>query len=500
MSANVITNVEMVRELIAQHCAGFGSHPASTIRRVRFDELTSEEVSILNDWIENHAISLTVDPNVPGMLELLLGLRECQPGEAPFRTSGGKSFFSETNADNRLKSDSRIKPIGTEGTYSNLMARGLWGFNIVDPIIFCERFKCLSGQHRLDGMVEARDKGYKLPMVRVLLAYPWQFKDLLDKQKARKKADDNLTDENIVPIDAIRLTQLHLSGETTDNAKGEARKERASIIAIRSKVAGMIFNRSQGREIATTGDKLSYRVEASIASRLGQYSIEPFTATDPNSGETVIDLPGVDCLSLDYLSIRIWELSDSAKRAWAKYLFAPSVLTACLILASNDEESVQSRLAGMDKLPGETPEEFADRVEAERLALVGPDSPIAIDWQLVQTVEELFSQSTIECDKNGKVQSHGGPLGEVFANLANDAAKFKSNTPKYIYKPMSIGAMSACVQLIKNIRAGDYSSSVFTKYTPNREGDYSPVYRCFGGLDVGYTEESKAKKGRKKAE
>jgi hypothetical protein len=58
--------------------------------------------------------------------------------------------------------------------------------------------------------------------------------------------------------------------------------------------------------------------------------------------------------------------------------------------------------------------------------------------------------------------------------------------------------MSAFVQLVKNIESNDIESSVWTVYR-NVSDDanvvkYSPEYRCFGGIDVGYTKRSSSKK------
>jgi hypothetical protein len=64
---------------------------------------------------------------------------------------------------------------------------------------------------------------------------------------------------------------------------------------------------------------------------------------------------------------------------------------------------------------------------------------------------------------------------------------------KLIYAATSIPAMSAMVQLVKGID-NDTLSEVQTKYA-QRDGKYSPEYRSFGGLDVGYLDRKDRKKG-----
>lgn len=495
--STVITNPAIVSELFASVAKAFAEHHASKVPMIRYDELTGEQIETLNDWIVTGCSSFAVDPNVPGMLEVLAGLRECKPGEAPFRISNGKPMYAERNANNRLKQDSRIKPISKADTYSNKMARRRWLANLIDPFVYDTSAQILSAQHRIDAMLEARDAGYPIPTVYVVAGFPWQLKDALDKGKARSKKDDNFTDPNIVPMDLVRLVQLHTSGETTDNAKGEAVKERQKLTELRSKIAGMVHYRLNNRDIAVTGDKLGFDVESQIVHRLGYSVVPSFESKHPETGDVLVSVDGMECYSLDLLACKLWEASKgskNAKKAWAKYLFNPAVVGSCLILASNDSAYVEAELSKLERLPNETVEEFADRKEALRSRIVN-EADLRIDWELVEKVIELLQSATFELDSANKVASYGGELGECLAMLYTESQKFKSLDKAHVYAPMSIGAMSACVQLVQNIRAGDYSSNVFTKYTP-KEGEYSPIYRCFGGVDAGYIQVEKAKKAK----
>jgi len=440
----------------------FSSLKPNNVRKVRSDELTSAEIASLNQKIVGNAFSCFVQCTREN-LEALAGIRACTESEAPQVTIGGKGYVFDRNKQNRPLQTSRVLPVTKEGTYSNLVARGLWG-SLAGVLLFTDEGQIASAQHSIAGFLGALDNGQELESLFVLCVFglPPQYRDFSDKGRARNKTQDSFIDENLFPDEILSTYQA----EQTPPGR-EKEKERIELIKLHSKIASNVLARAGGKDISKTGDKLSWANEKAFASRF----------------ESPEDL--------QVLCVKIWEAcksqSGKADRVWCKELFAPSIVGACLVLASNSQEVIEAKIAeSITRGQDESPEEFAERKLQARQALLAQDSKLAINWDLVSLVLSNLEQTS----------DNAGPMVEVFADLLKRIASDKksSDNKDYLYVPTSKPAMSACVELVKNIQASDYASSVWTTYRKDAKTEaYSPIYRCFGGLDCGYINQRKSK-------
>lgn len=238
--------------------------------------------------------------------------------------------------------------------------------------------------------------------------------------------------------------------------------------------------------------------------RFGHVAVPAFerTVTDPVSGIESVDsvVDGLECLAFDHLLCKVYEAAKiSTGKPTARWTeqFTPAIVVTGLVLASNDEEYVNSQIE-TKRQEGETVEEYNDRLISEESALLSPDSDLRIDWEFVEKVLHLLKTS----------QPGGGELGKIFQDLIDDINAGKDTTKvkagsdavkkatKFVYSANSVAAMSAFVQLLKNIRANDFTSRIFTKYKADANGDYPAAYRCFGGRDIGYQVVKAGKKSK----
>jgi hypothetical protein len=438
----------------------FGALVPNKVRKVRSEELTSSEVRELNLKVVQNSFACFVEATREN-LETLAGIRLCKEGEYPFITIGGKGYVFERNKHNRPLSLSRVLPVTKEGTYSNYQARGLWG-TLAGSLLFTDETEIASAQHTISGALGALENGDSLPGLYFFCVFglPPQYRDFSDKGRARNKQQDSFSDDNLFPEELFEEVQLERTPEGKDR-----QSERMGLLKLRSKIASNVIARSFGKDISRTGDKLSWVQEKDFCSRFEEAH------------------------TMEKLALRLWEASKSQSgkqnRAWLD-LFEPSILGACLVLASNSEEIISSKIASeVVREDSESPEEYAERKLALRASLLSPEAPLSLDWELVDKVLELVSTTS----------DNSGPLVSVFVDLFTRKAKDKKTdeNKSLLYSKLSIASMSACVELVKNIGKEDFSSSVWTSYVV-RDGKAPTNYRNFGGLDCGYVNTRKSKK------
>lgn len=490
MTITKIVSVSALKAIFASACIGPQTDLAKSVPHVRSSKLTAEQTAILSEYAVENVEQCWVDPNVEGMLEELLGLTIAGPEDIVFLTIGQESFAAKRNQENRKRTLSRIRPITKEGTYSNLMKRGLWASLPTDSYTWDWNGQIQTAQHRLDGMLEARKNGAKLPFIHCTFGNPPQFRDLMDKAKAASKTDDSFKDRSLFPRAQVALVQLHETGVVTELQSTE--DERKKLIDLRNKATANIANRLVGKDISKTGDKgWTWDKECDLVERFGTVSVDEFErkVTDPTTGVETIDsvVAGETLNALDYLVIRVMEAAKSQNgkmtMPWTEQ-FSPSIVITGLVMASNDETFIKDSLASMvSREPGETIEDFSDREIAAQSSLLSPESDLRIDWELVTRILHMLRTSL----------PGGGELGNIFSHLVESKnSKDKKDDAKYLYSPLSIAAMSAFVQLVKNIRDNNFESNVFTTYR-KVGGEYSSAYRCFGGRDIGYQVVKKGK-------
>ena len=508
----VISDAETLEEMFSLYCAGpQGEYQTadgklidiSDIPVCRSSKLDSEQIDVLNQYMVDHCRQFLVDPNGPLVLEGLLGLVEAGPGDEIFCTIGPKAYSATNNQENRNLTESRIGPATKHDTYSNLQVRGLWAALFTDSYTYDWSRQIQTAQHRLKSMIFARAKGVTLPVIHVTIAVPPQFRDFMDKAKPASKKDDDVKDKSILRHDVVALMQLHETGVVTELQAW--RTERAKLIELRNKASGAIDARFSGKDYSTSARKdwTADKVEDFIA-RFGSFDVADFERmiTDPVSGLESVDsvVEGCEALAYDRLIVSVAEAAKmqngKSTAPWTQH-FTPAIVVAGLVLASNDEEYVNSQI-DTTRRSGETIEEYNDRLISEESNVLSPESSVRIDWEFTDKVLHLLKTS----------MPGGGQLGQIFQDLVDDINAGKDTSrvkagataikkvAKYVWSANSVPAMSAFTQLLKNIRADDYESKIFTKYKPDGSGEYSSAYRCFGGRDIGF---QKTTEGKKKA-
>jgi hypothetical protein len=476
-SLPVVSTVEALKVVMAEYCNGPRTKDASNVRMVRAEALTAEESKILSQYVVSDVFFGFIDPNIPGMLEELIGLVEAMSDDVIFTTIAGKSYTATRNIHNRDKSESVIGSPKKPGSYVSIMVMGKWVTIPTDPLTMDWTGQAKSMQHRVDSMLRAKAANPELvlPLVFTSFGMPPQLGDYTDKAKKRSKKDDNKCDANMLPVDWIQLVNLHVSGMTTE--PGKRMKERSEVLSIQSKTTETIARRFSGQDYYPTGAKQTALEELETLDLCGTVEVEGFES------ETV-SMPSQEMNGLSYLVSKVVAMgrSQSGKvdAPWTQ-LFSPAVVASGLVLASNDEAFVNAAIDGIyEPLPEDTIEEKTEKRLQAKASVISPTAPVNIDFELADKVLTLLSQST-------PVEG-GGPLGNVLHQLSKQKdKKYDAKGRKYDYKPSSIAAMSAFVQVVKNIREGDMESSVNTTYTKIRgSDDYSPAYRCFGGRDIGF--------------
>lgn len=467
----------------------------------RSSKLTAEQIEVLNQYMVDHCRQFLVDPNGDNILETLLGLKVAGPNDEVFCTVGSVSYTATNNQENRNITESRVGPVTKLDTYSNLQMRGLWALLFTDSYTYDWARQIQTAQHRLKAMLLSRAKGTKLPLIHVTVGVPPHLRDFMDKAKAASKKDDDVKDKSILPRDTVSLLQLHETGIVTELQNWKS--ERAKLIELRNKASGSIDARFSGKDYTTSARKdwSADKVE-DFTLRFGHVDVDSFErfVKDPVSGVETVDsvVDGCEALAFDKLLIKVQEASkmqNGKKLAPWTDLFCPPIVLTGLVLASNDEEYLNSQIDTIRR-PGETVEEYNDRLISAESSLKSPDSDIRIDWVLVDQVLQLLKTS----------MPGGGQLGVMMQGLVDDinsgkdTSKVKAGSDavkkstKYVYAANSIASMSAFVQLVKNIRSEDYESKIFTKYKPDANGDYPSSFRCFGGMDIGFQVVSKKSK------
>lgn len=482
-----ISTVAELQVAFAKHCSGFGEHPAKDVADVRFSKLSAKDVKLLNDFSsKNSEFYIIPEPTIE-LLTAFLGLVETVT-EQPFISFNDKNYVATNNAYNRTRTESRIGPVKSPKTYSNLMHSGLWAVNFQDPWVVDVYAQVVSAQHRAKARLLSllAGGGENAPIV-LCLGVPKQFKDLADKAKSRSKIDDNFTDRSLMPQALVDYVELTVGGEKT--APKSVDKVRKDLIKLRSTVCGMLANRIHGKDIGTTGAKQDFDEESAVAEMFGTVELESIEIPTQEGAPPII-VEGGTYLAIDWLCCRVYEAGKSGDGKQEKshlILFANTVITTALALASNDEKRVSAIVAeSVERIDGETIEDHSQRVLSMRDQVL---SQPTIDIELVDKVLAALTSTTIEV-KGTSVESFGGPLGEVLKNLYEFAStKGKTVEKKLIYGPTSVPSMSAMVQLTKGID-NDSLTDIYTKY-PMKDGKYSPEYRSFGGLDVGYVARGK---------
>ena len=430
------------------------------VRQVRSDELTSDEVAILNRGVVGNSFVCWVSATREN-IEKLLGCRPCREGENPTVTIGGTGYIFENNKYNRPLSLTRIAPMSKSGTYAHSQANRKWGAG-AGLLVFDDRGQIVSAQHSL---IAALHVAILNPESLVDLSFlcffglPPQFRDWSDKGRARNKTQDSYGDDTLFTEGLIGAIQLERTPPGKDRIT-----ERTGLIKLRSKIASNVLNRFGGKNISKTGDKLSWPDEKAFADRFA------------------------DSQELERLCVTLWE---SAKSPSGKQdrpfmdLFELSIVGAGLILASNRQEVIDAEIAeNVVRQPDEAPEDYTERKLAYQASLLATDSPVRLDWELVNNVLKMLAESS----------DNAGPLATVFGDLFTKKSKDKRSDKftSLLYSKLSIASMSAFVELVKNILAGDTTSSVWTSYRIVDEK--APTsYRCFGGLDIGYVNSRKGK-------
>lgn len=445
----------------------FKSLQKNSVRKVRSEELSAGEVSILNLHFVANSFACWI-PATRENLEVLCGLVLCGETEQPQFTVGGRGYRMQKNTKNRPLSLSRVSPVTKQfptPTYSNMMSRGLWGAG-AGILMFRDDTEIASAQHTLTGAIVALDSGNSLEGLYFLCIFglPPQFTDWMDKGRSRTKIQDSFGDSSLFPMNLVSEFQPELTPEGKDREK-----ERLAFLKIHSKIAESVILRTRGSDISPTGGKLGWESESAFMNRFEG---------------------GRD--TLQKLTVKLWETGKTQdgkqSRTWLS-LFNPAIVGTGLILASNDEDTLQNYLTSeVVRGDDETPEDYAQRRLNTLAVLRGEDSPLRLDWELVDKVLGLLQSST---DNSGELSP---VFSSLFDKIQND--KKDAENKKYIYAPLSVASMSAFVELVKNIRKEDYVSSVWTSYR-KIDGKIPPGYRSFGGIDVGYIN---TRKGKEKAE
>lgn len=465
-SIPVIRTVEQLKEVYAEYCNGFRTDAAKEIPNVRFSKLTGEQKAYLSEYTATESFACLVDFNVPGMIEFVLGLEEFD-GTAPiFATYDGKSYSAKRNTHNRRKTNSRIGPTTKNGTYSNSMVRSHWITNWNDPGLVCVFAFIRSFQHRADAIMLARNElaanGGKLPLFPMVFGIPPQFADMTDKAKSRNAKDDDFCDTEQFPYELLQRVQTELTGEPMP--LDDLVSVRLDCIALRQKFLGTLAQRLRGSDVSKTGDKLDDDSKNDLLDRLG--------------GSLVVD----EFIAKIYESQR--SASGKLDRTWTE-LFSPAIVATGLVLACNSSERIGARIdETIVRKPDETPEEYTERKLEYKSSLLSGE--IQIDNTFVDEFLKTFAESTPEL----------GTFATVFADLfkRKSSEKKGSGAKNLFFEPLSKPSMSAFVSLVQNYLANDLSSSVWTVYKnigSSEKPEYSPEYRCFGGLDVGYTKRGK---------
>lgn len=476
----VIDTVSDLESVYLAFCSGFRTEPAKNVPNVRFAKLSGEDKAILSDYTAKETFSCLVDFNVPGMIEYVLGLVESDGSMPLFATYDGKGYSAKRNTHNRKKTNSRIGPANKPGTYSNSMVRIHWITNVNDPgLVDCFGF-VRSFQHRAGAIKLAlpllKESGGKLPLFPMVFGIPPQFSDMTDKAKSRTAKDDDYCDTEQFPYELIREVQTEMHGEP--QLTDDLTIVRTKCIELRQKVLGTLRQRLRGSDISKTGDKLTDDEKMDLIDRLG----------------------GSDIVDRFIVAIYENQRSQSGKldRQYS-LLFSPAIVATGLILASNASEVIKRQLrSDIVREPDETPEQFSDRWNIEEISLL--NGPIQIDDTIVELVLTALRESS----------SDAGPLQKVFSTLFDKKKNDKKaqSVKSHLYEPLSLAAMSAFVQLVKNIvgsvdhelfpDASSIDTSVWTVYRNISENPdtikYGSEYRNFGGMDKGYTKRTGSKK------
>jgi len=347
------------------------------------------------------------------------------------------------------------------------MSRGLWASG-AGILLFRDDKEISSAQHTATAGIVAIDSGSDLSGLFFLCVFglPPQFTDWVDKGRARNKIQDSFGDSSLFSPELVSQFQL----ETTPAGK-DSEKERIAFLKLHSKISESVLLRFRGSDISPTGGKLGWEQESAFMDRF------------QDGRET-----------LQKLTVKVWEAGktqDGKQGRTFLSLFNPAVIGTGLILASNDADTIQNEISELiTRNDGESPEDFTERRLETLSSLLCDTAPIRIDWDFVDKVLELLSSST----------DNSGSLSPVFADLFEKITKDKkdADSKKHLYVPLSIASLSAFVELLKNIRSGDYNSSVWTSYrkvaAPGKdEKKISPAYRAMGGMDIGYVNTRKSK-------
>jgi hypothetical protein len=185
------------------------------------------------------------------------------------------------------------------------------------------------------------------------------------------------------------------------------------------------------------------------------------------------------------------------ERHWAKR-FEPNVLATALILESNRDDYVDSVLESMERSPEESPEEFQARREQQQRDLLQGKLQLDndfIEWSLVQLNSSI---------------PESGPMSGLFSILETkiqDEQKKVAGTSKVkLWSKYSDRSMGVLVDILKQLRkayetlGGDTIPSDYVWSSPwidkkeFSKSECNKVYRCFGGVDIGYTPNKRGKK------
>jgi len=437
---------------------------------LRTDDLSSEQMTALRTFASESCTAFVLDADEE-MIDFLFKFEIATDQEPALVTAGGKRWASRRNLANRLVNDSKMGPATKAGTHSSAMVSGQWCLS-PDPIVISQIGILLSGQHRGGAVKIAFAAGLERIQFVVLLNYPNQLRDLLDKGRTRAAKDDDFCDYRVMSQELIDSLQVE---ETEIKEKA---KERELYVKARNTVNNDLLQRLSGSDVHAGGGAWSNKDRIALGNRFVQMSVTMHNIL--TDSVVVHDVP-----ELEKLIVMVHESTKDQKgkriRPWTT-VFSPNLLAVALVLESNGQEAFEAFKATIDRSGGESVEAYAQRLQEEiHVRLTGE---LTIDWEFAGIVLDWMVKST---DQSGPLATL---FNEILSTSVKEAAKVQGG--KYSYKPYSEQGMAMLVDALKQIREmsatldeetgeivlQDFASVWITK----KEKKVADAFRCFGGL------------------
>jgi len=417
----------------------------------------------------------------------LLGAETPKEGEYPTFTLKGESYVERRNLFNRIVRETTIA--GSGDSMANVMKRGLWVLS--DPIVLDWNLQVMSGQHRLKAMVHAIAAGMIDPVdFYLVVGRPPQFRDLLDKGNSRSVvADDDYVDQRVMPLNML------LSIQAEQLAPSDWPKFRQKRVKSYNTVRNDLLQRLGGADIHAGGGKHTYSTRKALSDRFQGLQGVVTIGTDEKLWE---------CNSLEMLVAECYENASNGdlERHWSKR-FEPNVLATALVLESNRDDYVDSVLESMVRSPEESPEEFQARREQKQRDLL--QGKLRLDNEFIQWAFSQLNSSIPE----------SGPMAGLFTILETkivDEQKAVKASKTKLWSKYSDRSMGVLVDILKQLRTAyeQYGaeaipsehvwSSPWIDKKEFSKTDGNKVYRCFGGVDIGFTPNKRGKKASEASE